>query len=274
MSFIKFINALLFTVLILMVAAAGCAIAGPSMRSSMRPSMVCAPDNDIAAKMKEVAGLSVGKKIVLWAEHFIGTPYDTDPLGAYVRQKKVVCDKEIDCMYLVFRAVELALSDKPEDAAKQALRLRFKTEGRLSEGEVTNYEERFDYAEDMVISGKWGEDVTKSLGAVKEVAGSRGHGPYTYIPKNELLKPENYPKLVDGDIIFFVKDPAGRVVEEVVGHEGIIKAGACGGHPMLIHASGSKAVNGKPGGGVVKEVNLVDYVSKMKFIGAMVTRFN
>lgn len=224
-----------------------------------------------ARMQREVAGLAVGNRIAFWAESFIGTPYDTDPLGAYVRSEKVVCDSEIDCMYLVFRAVELATSDSPEGAVDRALDLRFITRGVINDGKVVNYDERFEYAEDMAASGKWGEDITSRLGGTETVPGSRGMATVTYIPAKTLAAPDGLARLRDGDLIFFVKDPARRVVGEIIGHLGIIKIEKEG--PALIHASGSKDRPGKPGGGIVKKVSLRGYLLETKFIGALVTRF-
>lgn len=225
----------------------------------------------IARIQRDVAGLAVGKRIAFWAESFIGTPYDTDPLGAYVQSGKVVCDSEIDCMYLVFRAVELATSDTPEGAVDRALDLRFITKGVIKDGKVVNYDERFEYAEDMAASGKWGDDITSALGGTETVPGSRGIAAVTYIPAKTLAAPGSLARLRDGDMIFFVKDPAKRVVGEIIGHLGIIKIEKEG--PALIHASGSKDRPGKPGGGIVKKVSLRDYLMDTKFIGAQVTRF-
>lgn len=213
----------------------------------------------------------VGKRIAFWAAAFVGTPYDTDPLGVYVSCKKVVCDIEVDCMYLAFRSAELASSDTPLHAEERALDLRFRTKGRVENGVVVNYEARFEYGEDMVTSGKWGEDVSAKVGKTEKVAGSRGHDYYDYVPKTVMLRPEAMKNLQDGDIIYFVKDPSRRAVGEVVGHLGVIKLEA--GKPMLIHASGSKKGKDKPGGGVVKKVDLSDYLRDTKFIGVIITRF-
>ncbi|MGA2192959.1 MAG: hypothetical protein ABSG42_06245 [Nitrospirota bacterium] len=234
----------------------------------------CAPASkplDMAAFEKQVAGLNTGDRIVFWAERFIGVPYDTDPLGAYVRSCRIVYDSEVDCMYQVFRAVELALTKTPQEAEQKALDLRFKTRGRVEGGRVVNYGERFQYAEDMIASGKWGKDITGEVGAAREVPGSRGSGPVSYLPKEELLKKDVRSKLKNGDLIFFVKDPKKRITGEVVGHLGIIKVD--GEKLLLIHASGSKATKDKKGGGRVKEVGLPDYIAKMNFIGAKITRF-
>jgi len=226
---------------------------------------------EISWKQDSIKALPTGKRIAFWAEAFIGTPYDTDPLGAYVRSEKVVCDSEIDCMYLVFRAVELAMSGTPEGAEEKALDLRFKTRGKVENGRVVNYEDRFDYAEDMIYSGKWGQDITEDLGCTDLVSGSRGHGPVVYLPKSALLKPESYNMLKDGDLVFFIKDPVKRAVGEIVGHLGIIKVESD--RPVLIHGSGTKANGNKPGGGVVKKSDLSEYLKNARFIGVVVTRF-
>jgi hypothetical protein len=77
--------------------------------------------------------------------------------------------------------------------------------------------------------------------------------------------------LRDGDILFWVKDPKKRVVEEIVAHLSIVRVK--NGKPYVIHAAGSKDSAARPGGGVVKEVLFADYARDMKFIGAFVTRF-
>ncbi|MBI5190730.1 MAG: hypothetical protein HZA22_08650 [Nitrospirae bacterium] len=235
------------------------------------PGFIPPVAEDIARLQEQVNTRPIGERIAFWGERFIGAPYDVDPLGEYVRTKKAVCDERVDCMYLVFRAVELAQANTPEGAADRALDLRFRTRGRISCGSIANYEERFEYGEDMAASGRWGRDITAELGSATDIPGSRGRESVTILPKDEILKPETHGKLKTGDLIFFVKAPERRVVGEVVGHLGIIKAGDAG--LSLIHASGSKASAEKPGGGIVKEVSLLDYVSAMKFIGAIFTRF-
>ena len=56
------------------------------------------PDGDIATFQKQAAVMPVGERIAFWAEKFIGTPYDTDPLGDYVRREVIVADERVDCM--------------------------------------------------------------------------------------------------------------------------------------------------------------------------------
>lgn len=213
----------------------------------------------------------IGERIAFWGEQFVGAPYDIDPLGEYVRSEKVVCDCRVDCMYLVFRAAELAQANTPEGAMDRSLDLRFRTRGRIECGRVTNYNERFAYAEDMIASGRWGRDITTELGKAIDIQGTRGREKVTILLKDELSKPGVYGNLKTGDLIFFVEDPAKRVADEVIGHLGIIKVE--NGSLVLIHASGLKGSDERSGGGVVKKVSLLEYFANMEFIGAKFTRF-
>lgn len=207
---------------------------------------------------------SSGERIALFAESFVGTPYDPDPLGEYVTKKAIVADDRVDCMYLVFRSVELGLSKSPEEARNRALEFRFITHGKLdAEGNVQNYDERFQYAEDMIRSGKWGRDLTPLLGENNAVPGSRGIAFMNMLPKENTAGA--FPKLISGDIVFFVKAPEKRTVGEIIGHLGILKLE--NGKLFLIHASGSKNK-----GGTVKKVLFKDYLNEMPFTGIIVTR--
>ena len=64
---------------------------------------------EIANVQPTLEGKPLGEKIAFWAEKFLGTPYDRDPLGEYVTRAAIEADEKVDCMYLTFRAVELAL---------------------------------------------------------------------------------------------------------------------------------------------------------------------
>jgi len=222
----------------------------------------------------------IGERIAFWAEKFVGKPYDPDLLGEYVRKKVIVADERIDCMYHVFRSTELALSTTPQEAILIALDIRFHTKGILKDGEVLNYEDRFQYGEDMILSGKWGKDITEELGRTTYIKGSRGQDELEILLRQDTLK--SVDKLRSGDIIFFIKDPEQRVVGEAVGHIGIIKTESRSQKPevrshetkdkvvYLIHASGTK---GKNRSGSVKKVIFADYLKSMKFIGIKVARF-
>jgi hypothetical protein len=213
-------------------------------------------------------GKPTGERISFWAERFMGTLYDKDPQGAYVTRAEIVADDEVDCMYLTFRAVELALSHSPEEAIEVALDKRFHTRGILKNGKVLNYEDRFQYGEDMIRSGKWGKDVTSRIGRIARIRGSRGNDFFEVLPPHEMGRKKE--RLQTGDILFFFKNPEKRILEEGVGHIGIVKVEEKDGEkkPFLIHASGTKSF-----GGVVKKVPLIDYLFAMPFVGVKVTRF-
>jgi len=236
-----------------------------------KKSMAAMTADDILLAQARVARLPLNKRIASWAGRFIGTPYDTDPLGLYVSTNRIVADEKVDCMYLTFRSVELAQTSTPGEAIDRALSLRFITQGKVTDGLVTNYDQRFQYGEDMVMSSKWGKNITADLGATRQLAGSRGNDTVDILPKNVLATRVLQKKLQDGDIIYWVKDPKKRVVEEIVAHLSIVRIKS--GKPYLIHAAGDKDRENKPGGGVVKEVPFADYVRNMRFIGAFVTRF-
>ena len=112
--------------------------------------------DEISALQPRLRESSVGNRIAFWAEQFIGTPYDMDPLGDYVTRALIVADERVDCMYLTFRAVELALSNSPEEAVGKALTMRFHAQGVLKDGKVTNYDDRYQDGIDMIGSGKYG----------------------------------------------------------------------------------------------------------------------
>jgi len=216
-------------------------------------------------------GKPIGERIAFWAERFIGLPYDMDPLGEYVSKATIVADERVDCMYLTFRAVELALSKTPDEAIQVALERRFHSKGVLKEGQVINYDDRFEYGEDMIESGKWGKDITSVVGKMTKIKGSRGKDYVDVLPPTALLK--GMKRLKSGDIIFFVKKPENRKVGEIIGHIGILKVENGPRREgeedvFLIHASGIKEK-----GGFVKKILLKDYLFKMPFIGVQITRF-
>jgi hypothetical protein len=225
-------------------------------------------DEEIRKVQTSLSNQAAGERIAFWAEKFLGVPYDRDPQGAYVTRAAIVADDAVDCMYLTFRAVELALSRSPEEAIQVALDKRFHTRGILQDGRVVNYDDRFQYGEDMIRSGKWGKDITPQVGRTARIRGSRGYEFYKVLPPHEITRKRE--RLRSGDILFFFKAPEKRSVEEGVGHIGIVKAE--GKDPerkiFLIHAGGTKNA-----GGAVKKVLLADYLSAMPFVGVKVTRF-
>lgn len=140
---------------------------------SFLPSLAVAftSADEIAELQRATAGWGVGERIAFWAEQYIDVPYDTDPLGDYVRKKVIVTDERVDCMYLTFRSVELALGKNPADAEALALEKRFHRKGIVEDGKVLNYDDRFRLGEDMIASGKWGREVTSELGYADTVQG-------------------------------------------------------------------------------------------------------
>ncbi|MBI5968533.1 MAG: hypothetical protein HY882_11855 [Deltaproteobacteria bacterium] len=223
---------------------------------------------EIAELQPTLQGKTTGEKIAFWAEKFIGTPYDEDPQGDYVIKAMIVADEKIDCMYLTFRAVELALSNTPEEAIQIALGKRFHSRGVLKDGKVVNYDNRFQYGEDMITSGKWGKEITFEIGRHVRIKGSRGRDFCHILPTQGLLR--GMKNLESGDILFFITPPEKRKADEIVGHIGIIKTEEKFGRKEvhLIHASGIKNK-----GGVVKKVPLKEYISTMPFVGVKITRF-
>ena len=226
------------------------------------------PEGNIPPDQSVLSTRPAVERIAFWAGKFVGTPYDRDPLGIYVTRQTIVADDAVDCMYLTFRAVELALSRTPEEAIQVALDKRFRTRGVLQEGKVANYEDRFQYGEDMVESGKWGKEITDRVGRTARIRGSRGRDFYEVLPPHEIARKKD--RLRSGDLLFFFKIPEKRVVEEGVGHMGIVKVEGQESEKkiFMIHASGTKS-----SGGAVKKVLLIDYLSAMPFVGVKVTRF-
>jgi hypothetical protein len=223
-------------------------------------------DEEIQKFQSDLKGRTIGERVAFWAEKFIGTPYDKDPLGEYVSRAAVVADERVDCMYLTFRAVELAISHTPAEAIQVALDKRFHSKGILREGRVSNYEDRFEYGEDMISSGKWGSEITLNIGNPFRIKGSRGKDFVDILLPDELYR--GLRKLENGDIVFFIKNPEERKLGEIVGHIGILKVEQDQ-EVYLIHASGTKER-----GGMVKKVLLKDYVSQMPFIGVRITRID
>jgi hypothetical protein len=224
--------------------------------------------NEEMAEMQSIIrNRPVGERIVFWAEKFIGTPYDKDPQGDYVTKKTIIADERVDCMYLVFRSVELAISNNPEETITAALDKRFHTRGILVNGLVANYEDRFEYGEDMIDSGKWGTEITAALGKTTPIKDDRNDVSLGILSTGELKKALG--QLQSGDLIFFIKNPAKRVRDEFVGHMGIIKLENAPKDVQLLHAGGTKAK-----GGLVNKVLLTDYLKTTPYIGARITRLN
>ena len=215
----------------------------------------------------------LGNKIAKYANSFVGTPYDRIPIGLYVQSRKLIIDDEIDCMYLVFRSVPLALANGDDEKAFDiACDKMFHDKCKLDKyGLVTNYENRFDYSEDMIYSGKWG----KSIYANEEMStmpGSRHYQQFYYMKSQDFINSKKLQQRVqNGDILFLYKFPEKRSKsQEAIGHLGILEVQ--NGDIYFIHASGNKRFD-LPQGKVVK-VKLTDYLKekKDKWAGIYITR--
>ena len=174
-------------------------------------------------------------------------------------------------MYLTFRAVELALTNSPEEAIDKALTMRFHTQGVLRDGKVTNYDERYQDGIDMIKSGKFGAEITTRLGKTRQIADPSSSDPIDFLPVAEIQR--GMDQLNTGDIIYFVRDPSKRAVGGVIAHMGILKVemrnGGSSRTVYLIHASGTKKR-----GGSVKKVLLDEYLSHMQHAGVKISRLN
>ena len=217
----------------------------------------------------------LGDKIVKYANSFIGTPYDRIPIGLYVQSRKLIIDDEIDCMYLVFRSVPLALADGDNKKAFEiACDKMFHDKCKLDEkGLVTNYENRFDYSEDMVASGKWGKSIYKN-DEMSIMEGSRMYDKFYYVKSSDLISSKKLQgRIKNGDILFLVKHPElrSKKTHEMIGHLGILEV-RNDGEIYLIHASGVKRYDVPQG--KVKKVKLVDYLieKKDRWAGVHITR--
>jgi len=229
-------------------------------------------NREILTIQSQIKEMPLGERIAVWAEKFVDVPYDNNPIGEYVAKSTIVADERVDCMYLVFRSVELAMSNTPEESAMIALDKRFHSKGILENDRIINYNDRFRYGEDMIESGKWGLDITAELGGTVRIKDSR-RGFIDVLPAGALQN--GLKRLKSGDIIFFIKASKKRLAGEIVGHMGIIKIEgavqntATNRTVYLIHASGIKGR-----GGVVKKSLLSSYIRHMPFIGAKITRFH
>ena len=216
---------------------------------------------------------TLGDKIVEYANNFVGTPYDRIPIGLYVQSRKLIIDDEIDCMYLVFRTIPLALADGNDEKAKQiACDKMFHDKCKLDkDGLVINYDNRFDYSEDMIASGKWGKSIFNK-NEVSKLKGSRMYKYFNYVKSADFIKNKSLQKKVkNGDIVFLYKDPSKRSKSQAaVGHLGVLEIGKDG-QIYFIHASGHKDYEHPQG--KVKKVIFNDYLAEMsKFVGIDILR--
>ena len=230
--------------------------------------------------VKQAKSNDIGDRIVKYANGFIGTPYDRIPIGLYVKERKLIIDDEIDCMYLVFRTIPLAIAKGDNEKAKEiACDKMFHDKCILDkDGLVSNYENRFDYSEDMIASGKWGTSIFKNSEMLK-IQGSRMYKEFYYVKSEDFIVNKKLQKKVkNGDILFLFKHPEKRSkAQEAIGHIGILEVDKKTKDVYFIHASGDKCFNDKcfkRRQGKVKKVLLNKYLKdkKDKFAGVDVLR--
>lgn len=215
-----------------------------------------------------------GDRVVYYANMFIGKPYDRIPEGLYVKERKLIMDKEMDCMYFVFRTISLALSNGDDKQAEKILcNKMFKHKCKLDkDGFVINYNDRFEYGEDMILSGKYGKSIfnKKETSVMK---GSRMYKNFNFVKSDDFIQNKYLQKKVkNGDILFLYKHPDKRSkANEAVGHLGVLEVDK-NGIIYFIHASGSKNITKIQG--AVKKVKLIEYLKEMNnFIGIDIVRF-
>ncbi|MBQ7552061.1 MAG: DUF1460 domain-containing protein [Rickettsiales bacterium] len=228
----------------------------------------------------------IGIKIDKYARRFIGTKYDKIDIGAYVKNRVIIYDTEVDCMYLVFRVIELAVANGDEQKAINfALDNRFHTKGKLdADGKVMNYGERYQYSEDVIADGKFGKSIFTN-NEMQEIQGERMHTKWFQLPiedviNNAVIKNHNlnqtneriFDRIETGDIVFFIRKKELREVGEIIAHLGILEK-TKNGNVYVIHASGKKDPEWKDAG--VIRVRLDKYLKqkKNKFSGVYITRF-
>jgi hypothetical protein len=242
------------------------------------------PAAEIDSLMAGFSALELGARIAAWAEYFYQRGdavyrFGLDEEG-YVTEGRLIDDFHTDCVLFCYRVTELGRSSSALEAVQFAFGTRFY--GAVL-GEVVDAEGRVDYENsvhldytiDMIRSGIWGQEITATLGeTIADAEGSTRYAPGTvdYVDQ-AAWKPE---ALRDGDIVYFVSDPAtdlGRSLREagaIIGHLGIIKIEA--GRPMLIHAA-ARGLSGLYAGGQVEKVDLATYLSRVEnFRGLIATR--
>lgn len=168
----------------------------------------------IDSLMRAYQGLPLGARVAAWARAQLAAGnvsylFGRDP-GGYVTEGRLAEDFTTDCVLFMCRTTELARSNSALEAVQFAFGTRFygasidravQADGRVDYADPSWK----DYAEDMLRSGIWGEDVTKSCGeATLDAVGSSRMPADTlaYIPKAKV----DYHSLQDGDIIWFVGD--------------------------------------------------------------------
>ena len=231
--------------------------------------------------VKQAKSNDIGDRIVKYANGFIGTPYDRIPIGLYVKEKKLIVDNEMDCMYFVFRTISLALAKGDNNKAQEiACDKMFNDKCIFDEkGFVSNYQNRFEYSEDMIASGKWGKSIFNK-NEMSKLKGSRMYKEFSYVKSEDIIGNKKLQKKIkNGDILFLYKHPEKRSkAQEAIGHLGILEVDKKTKNIYFIHASGNKCFKDEcfkqRNQGAVKKVLLNEYLQekKDKFVGIDILR--
>jgi len=240
-------------------------------------------DSLLAAEQELPTAARIGK----WARRFAAADdsrylFGLDS-GGYVSEGKIVDDIALDCVSLGYRVTELARAADWKDALRIALATRFAgapPDSVIDELGRVDYDrpEHLDYSLDMIRSGLWGRDITRSLGgAAPDGVGSSRYpaDSFFFLPRGDLVESE----LEEGDIAWLVLNPYDEAARKlrmdhglVIGHIGIIIIED--GRPWLVHAA-SSPLKGSYDGGRVVMVPLSEYLSRVdRFYGVMITRFD
>ncbi|MCA9729334.1 MAG: hypothetical protein KC729_16720 [Candidatus Eisenbacteria bacterium] len=248
------------------------------VRSNLDTSHVVASDR-LDAAMRLFQDLPLGERVAAWASWFadlggIEYRYGRGP-GGYVTEGRICQDDSTDCVLFMYRVTELARSTSAEEAVQFAFGTRFygaSIDQAVRDDGTVDYdnEAHLEYSEDMIHSEIWGKDVTESVGlSLEELGGIK------YVPSASI----EYGALQNGDIIWFVGDPAGTALGSeadpespptVVQHVGILDRRR--GEVDLVHAAARPILGVYDHPGVVR-IPLQAYLHRVdRFRGIVVTR--
>ena len=231
--------------------------------------------------VKQAKSNDIGNRIVKYANAFIGIPYDRIPIGLYVKERKLIADNEMDCMYFVFRTISLALAKGDNNKAQEIACDKMFNDKCIfdKKGFVSNYQNRFEYSEDMIASGKWGKSIFNK-NEMSKMQGSRMYKEFYYVKSDDFVGNQKLQKKIkNGDILFLYKYPEKRSkAQEAIGHLGILEVDKKTKNIYFIHASGNKCLKDEcfkqHNQGAVKKILLNQYLQekKEKFVGIDILR--
>jgi hypothetical protein len=220
----------------------------------------------------------LGERVAAWASWFadlggIEYLYGRAP-GGYVSEGRICQDDRLDCILFMYRVTELARSTSAEEAVQFAFGTRFygaSIEGAVREDGSVDYDNdaHLEYSEDMIASEIWGKNVTESVGLTIEQSAVEG---LAYVPSASI----EYGALQNGDIIWFVGDPAPLDGSDtpsrqtVIQHVGVLDRRQ--GEVDLVHAAARPIPGVYETPGVVR-IPLQTYLHRVdRFKGIVVTR--